>query len=69
MYSFTFNTFLGELTVNNLFAKFNDPIDVRLYLLPDSAQIFYRRALSHNNFTKNEYNLTTIAELTGLEVL
>jgi hypothetical protein len=65
-YRVTFNTFLGELTVNNLFAKFNDPIDVRLYLLPDSAQIFYRRALSHNNFKKNEYNLTTIAELTGL---
>jgi hypothetical protein len=65
-YQVTFNTLLGELTVNNLLAKFNDPIDVRLYLLPDSAQIFYRRALSHNNFTRSEYNLTKIAELAGL---
>jgi hypothetical protein len=65
-YQVTFNTFLGELTVNNLLAKFNDPIDIRLYLLPDSAQIFYRRALSHNNFVKIEYNLTSITELAGL---
>jgi len=65
-YQVTFNTFLGELTVNNLLAKFNDRIDIRLYLLPDSAQIFYRRALSHNNYPKIDYGLTTIAELTGL---
>jgi hypothetical protein len=65
-YKVSFNTFLGELTVNNLLAKFNDPIDIRLYLLPDSAQIFYRRALSHNNFPKIPFNLSKIAELTGL---
>jgi len=34
--------------------------------LPDSAQIFYRRALSHNNFGKIEYNLATIADYAGL---
>ena len=65
-YRVVFNTLLGELTVNNLLAKFNDPIDVRLYLLPDSAQIFYRRALSHNNIPVIHYNLDTIASLIGL---
>ena len=65
-YTIIFNTLLGELFVNNLLAKHNDRIDERLYLLPDSAQIFYRRALSHNNFGKNEYKLATIAKLTGL---
>ena len=61
-----FNTLLGELTVNNLLAKFNDRIDIRFYLLPDSAQYFYRRALLHNDFEKIEFNLATIAEYAGL---
>jgi hypothetical protein len=65
-YQVTFNTLLGELTVNNLLAKFNDPIDIRLYLLPDSAQIFYRKALSHNNFAQIQFNLSKIAQLVGL---
>ena len=65
-YAINFNTLLGELFVNNLLAKFNDPIDMRFYLLPDSAQIFYRRALVHNNFKKTEFNLATIAEYAGL---
>ena len=65
-YQVVFNTLLGELTVNNLLAKFNDPIDVRLYRLPYSAQIFYRRALSHNNISVIHYNLDTIATLIGL---
>jgi hypothetical protein len=51
-YTLVFNTLLGELFVNNLLAKYNDRIDIRFYLLPDSAQYFYRRALLHNNFGK-----------------
>ena len=65
-YTIFFNTLLGELTVNNLLAKFNDRIDIRFYLLPDSAQYFYRRGLINNNFGKIEFNLTTIAEYAGL---
>jgi hypothetical protein len=65
-YHVAFKTLLGELFVNNLLAKFNDRIDIRFYLLPDSAQYFYRRALLHNNFGKIPYTLATIAELTGL---
>jgi hypothetical protein len=65
-YMIHFNTLLGELFVNNLLAKFNDRIDIRFYLLPDSAQYFYRRALLHNNFGKIEYNLATIADYAGL---
>jgi len=66
-YTIVFNTLLGELTVNNLLAKFNDRIDIRFYLLPDSAQLFYRRGLFHNNFTRIEFYLTTIAEYAGLD--
>jgi hypothetical protein len=65
-YTIIFNTLLGELTVNNLLAKFNDRIDIRFYLLPDSAQYFYRRGLINNNFGNIEFNLTTIAEYAGL---
>ena len=65
-YTVIFNTVLGELFINNLLAKFNDRIDERIYLLPDSAQVFYRRALLHNNFAEIQFNLETIAELTGL---
>jgi hypothetical protein len=66
-YTIIFNTLLGELTVNNLLAKFNDRIDNRFYLLPDSAQYFYRRALLHNNFRKIEYKMATIADYAGLK--
>lgn len=66
-YQIVFNTLLGELFVNNLLGKFNDKIEIGLYLLPDSAQIFYRRALLHNNFGKIKFGLTTIAEYTGLK--
>ena len=65
-YTIVFNTLLGELFVNNLLAKHNDRIDARLYLLPDSAQIFYRRALSHHNYGDDPYMLSTIARLAGL---
>jgi len=66
-YQIFFNTLLGELFVNNLLGKFNDRIDIGFYLLPDSAQIFYRRALLHNNFGKIPFSLATIAEYTGLK--
>ena len=36
-------------------------------LLPESAQIFYRRALVHNNFGEIPFNLSTIAEYAGLK--
>ncbi len=65
-YTIVFNTLLGEMFVNNLLAKYNDPIDIRFYQLTDSAQYFYRRALIHNNFKKIEFNLSTIAEYAGL---
>ena len=65
-YTIHFNTLLGELFVNNLLAKFNDRIDIRFYLLPDSAQIFYRRALVHHDYKTPSFNLATIAEYAGL---
>jgi hypothetical protein len=65
-YTIVFNTLLGELFVNNLLAKYNDPIDIRFYLLPDSAQIFFRKALIHNNFKKIVFNIATIADYAGL---
>jgi hypothetical protein len=66
-YRIFFNTLLGELFVNNLKAKHNDPIDLKFYTLPDSAQIFYRRILIHNNFTEIERYPETIAEAVGLQ--
>jgi hypothetical protein len=66
-YQIIFNTLLGELFVNNLLAKFNDRIEISFYLLPDSAQIFYRRALLHNNFGMIQFGLSTIAEYAGLK--
>ena len=66
-YRVLFNTILGELFVNNLKARFNDRIDQRLYaLLPDSAQILYRRLLLHHNRPRTEVYLSRIAELAGL---
>jgi hypothetical protein len=66
-YQIVFNTLLGELFVNNLLARYNDRVDETLYLLPDSAQIFYRRALLHHNFATLQFSLESIAELTGLK--
>ncbi len=66
-YQIIFNTLLGELFANNLMARFNDRVNEKLYLLPDSAQIFYRRALLHHNFATLPINLESIAEFTGLK--
>jgi hypothetical protein len=66
-YRVLFNTILGELFVNNLKARFNNKIDLKFYkLLPESAQILYRRLLIHHNRPKTEIHLSKIAELTGL---
>jgi hypothetical protein len=65
-YRVFFNTLLGELFVNNLLAKFNDRIGLDFYALPDSAQLFYRRKLLHNDHSPIEFKLETIAEAAGL---
>jgi hypothetical protein len=66
-YRVIFNTLLGELFINNLLARYNDRIDMKFYLLLDSAQVFYRRALLHHNHPKTEIHLIKIAELVGLK--
>jgi hypothetical protein len=65
-YTIVFSTLLGELFANNLMAKFNDRIDNRLYQLPDSAQIFYRKALIHNDIKRIPFHLATLAKYAGL---
>jgi len=65
-YRVFFNTLLGELFVNNLLAKFNDRIGLKFYALPDSAQLFYRRMLLHNDHSPIEFKLETIANAAGL---
>jgi hypothetical protein len=65
-YRVIFNTLLGEFFVNNLLAYYNDRIDQKFYLLPDSAQIFYRRMLQHNDYTPIEFHLSKISEAAGL---
>jgi hypothetical protein len=66
-YRVFFTTILGQLFINNLKAKFNNKLDVKFYTLPDSAQIFYRRALLHNSFNRKEMNRETIANIIGLK--
>jgi hypothetical protein len=65
-YRVTFNTLLGQFFVNNLLARYNDRIDHRFYLLPESAQIFYRRVLIHHSFAEFEIHLGKISEAVGL---
>jgi hypothetical protein len=65
-YRATFNTLLGELFVNNLLARYNDRIDHRFYLLPESAQIFYRKLLIHHSYAEFEIHLSKISEAVGL---
>jgi len=64
-YRVYFNTFLGELFVNNLKSRFNNKIDLRFYTLPDAAQIFYRRHLIHHNFKDLSIYLEKIAYSVG----
>jgi len=65
-YRVFFNTLLGELFVNNLKARYNDWVDRKFYSLPDSAQLFYRRIMLHNNFQDIPVLLTNIANAAGL---
>jgi hypothetical protein len=64
-YRIYFNTFLGELFVNNLKSRYNNKIDLRFYTLPDSAQVFYRRHLIHHNFSDLPIYLEKIAKSVG----
>jgi len=64
-YRVYFNTFLGELFVNNLMSRYNDRIDLRFYTLPDSAQIFFRRHLIHHSFPELPISLALIAVSVG----
>jgi hypothetical protein len=66
-YHVVFNTLLGKMFVNNLLAFFNDRIDAKLYFLPESAQLFYRRALLNNNYKTIPIYLETIAGYAGLK--
>lgn len=66
-YRVYFTTLLGQLFINNLAARFNDKLDIRFYTLPESAQIFYRKALLHHNYKRTEMNREKIADVTGLK--
>jgi len=66
-YRVFFTTILGQLFINNLKAKFNSKLDIKFYTLPESAQIFYRRALLHNSYNRTEMNRETIASIIGLK--
>lgn len=61
-YYIVFSTILGELFVHNLLTFNFDWVDKKLYNLPQSAQIFYRHFLLHNNFSLIQLNLDTIVE-------
>lgn len=65
-YRVFFTTILGQLFINNLKAKFNSKLDIKFYTLPESAQIYYRRALVHISFNRTAMNRETIANIIGL---
>ena len=65
-YQCTFNTLLGKMFVHNLLSKNNDWIDNRFYMLPRTAQLFFRQFLIHNNQEKISFNLSTIKERLNL---
>jgi len=65
-YYVCFNTILGELFVHNLMVKYRDLLDIRLYHLPQNAQVFYRRFLVHHNYKRTDINLQTIVDRLNL---
>ena len=65
-YYVCFNTILGELFVHNLMVKYRDLLDIRLYHLPQNAQVFYRRFLIHHNYKRTDINLETIVDRLNL---
>jgi hypothetical protein len=60
-YFVTFNTILGELFVHNLKAQNYSWVRNDFYLLPSSAQIFYRKFLIHNDCSPIQIYLENIA--------
>ena len=64
-YRINFTTMLGELFVNNLMSGYNNRVDLRFYLLPDGAQLFYRKFLLHQNGTYLQISKTKIADSCG----
>jgi len=46
--------------------KYRDLLDIRLYHLPQNAQVFYRRFLIHHNYRRTDINLETIIERLNL---
>jgi len=65
-YYVCFNTILGELFVHNLMVKYRDLVNIRLYHLPQNAQVFYRRFLIHHNYKRTDINLETIVDRLNL---
>jgi hypothetical protein len=65
-YYVCFNTILGELFVHNLMVKYRDLLDIRLYHLPQNAQVFYRRFLIHHTYKRSDINLQTIVDRLNL---
>lgn len=61
-YFVTFNTILGELFVHNLKTENYDWVREDLYVLPSSAQIFFRKFVLNNNFKSIPLNLQNIAQ-------
>ena len=66
-YQVIFNTILGELFAHNLKTRNYDWLDKNFYNLPSSAQVFYRRFILNNDFSKIPVNLETLKEKVGLE--
>jgi len=66
-YYISFNTVLGELFVHNLLTKNYDWLESRFYVLPNNAQVFYRRFLLHNNYKSIQINLETIRDRLNLD--
>jgi hypothetical protein len=61
-YFVTFNTILGELFAHNLKTINFDWVREDLYILPNSAQIFFRKFILNNNFKTISINLKNIAK-------
>lgn len=59
-YWIRFNTMLGELFVHNLKTKNYDWIREDFYILPETAQLFFRKFLVNNDFERVQVNLVNI---------
>ena len=61
-YYVTFSTLLGKLFVNNLLSCNNDWIESNFYMLPSSAQLFYRQFIIHHDMQYLQINMDTIRD-------